>query len=52
LYNKLPLKKEWLPKVVASGTSIGTIAPSVAEEFGLDKTVQVVAGITDGCASR
>lgn len=52
LYNQLPLKKEWLPDVVASGTPIGTIAPSLAEELGLEKNVQVVAGMTDGCASQ
>ncbi len=52
LYNELPLKKEWLPHVVASGTPIGTIAPSLGGEFGLDKNVQVVAGMTDGCASQ
>lgn len=52
LYEHLPLKKEWLPEVVPSGTPIGTISSSLAEEFGLSKNMQVVAGMTDGCASQ
>ncbi len=52
LYNQLPLKKEWLPMVVASGTSIGTLDITVAAQLGLKKTIQVVAGMTDGCASQ
>ena len=52
LYEHLPLKREWLPEVVLSGTPIGTISSSLAEEFGLSKNMQVVAGMTDGCASQ
>lgn len=52
LYETLPLQKGWLPKVVASGTPIGTIAPSVAAQLGLNGNVQAVAGMTDGCASQ
>lgn len=52
LYEHLPLRKEWLPEVVPSGTPIGTISSSLAEQFGLSKNMQVVAGMTDGCASQ
>ena len=52
LYEQLPLQKEWLPKVVPSGTPIGAISSSLAKEFGLSQKMQVVAGMTDGCASQ
>lgn len=52
LYEHLPLQKNWLPEVVPSGTAIGVISSSLAEEFGLSKKMQVVAGMTDGCASQ
>ncbi|MEO9003134.1 MAG: FGGY-family carbohydrate kinase [Ginsengibacter sp.] len=52
LFEHLSLKKEWLPEVVPSGTPVGTISSSLAEEFGLSKNMQVVAGMTDGCASQ
>lgn len=52
LYTKLPLRKEWLPEVVPSGTVIGKISNQIALELGLPNTVQVTVGITDGCASQ
>jgi len=52
LYKNLPLKSEWLPEVVASGTPIGTMEASLANQFGLNGNIQVVVGITDGCASQ
>jgi sugar (pentulose or hexulose) kinase len=52
LYEELPLKKEWLPTVVASGTPIGQLLPALAAELGLSSAVKVVAGMTDGCASQ
>jgi sugar (pentulose or hexulose) kinase len=52
LYTQLPLKKEWLPKVVPSGTVIGTISKDMARNFGLPEDVKITAGITDGCASQ
>lgn len=52
LYTELPLQKEWLPEVVPSGTPIGTLKPGIAAEIGLNMQVQVVAGMTDGCASQ
>jgi sugar (pentulose or hexulose) kinase len=52
LFEHLPLKKEWLPKVVPSGSPVGTLLPSLTSELGLNKEVRVVAGMTDGCASQ
>jgi sugar (pentulose or hexulose) kinase len=52
LYEKLPLKKEWFPEVLASGTPITTIFSEVAIATGLPPNVLVVAGMTDGCASQ
>jgi sugar (pentulose or hexulose) kinase len=40
-----------LPRVVAPGTPIGCIQPSVAEQLGLPKGCQVCAGTTDSIAA-
>jgi len=40
-----------LPEVVPSGTRIGTIAPTLADHFGLPRDTALVAGTTDGCAA-
>lgn len=52
IYQELPIKKEWLPEVVASGEVIGTIDPAFAANYNLPNTIKVVVGITDGCASQ
>jgi len=52
IYEKLPLRKGWLPEVVASGSPVGVLLPSLAGEWGLSASVQVVAPMTDGCASQ
>lgn len=52
LTEKLPLKKEWLPEVVPSGTPLGSLLPDMAEALGLPPGILVVAGMTDGCASQ
>ncbi|HVF97247.1 MAG TPA: FGGY-family carbohydrate kinase, partial [Flavisolibacter sp.] len=52
LWDVLPLKKKCLPVVVPSGTPIGVIEHAVAAQLGLQKTIQVVTGMTDGCASQ
>jgi len=52
IYEQLPIREEWLPLVVASGTPIGAIKPSLANQLGLSKNMQVVSGMTDGCASQ
>jgi len=52
IYEKLPVQKQWLPEVVPPGTPVGTLLPSLCTEYGMGKTVQVVAGMTDSCASQ
>ncbi len=52
LYQKLPLKKNWLPNVVPAGTPVGSLTAELTEELGLKRPVKVVAGMTDGCASQ
>ncbi|HYH57033.1 MAG TPA: FGGY-family carbohydrate kinase [Anseongella sp.] len=52
IYEQLPLKKEWLPRVVPSGIPVGLINPSLARSLGLSRNLLVVAGMTDGCASQ
>lgn len=45
------LRTDLLPRVVAPGAPIETIAPDMAKTFGLDPETIIVAGTTDGCAS-
>lgn len=52
LTKDLSIKKEWLPKVLPSGSVIGTIDPALANMFLLPKTIKIITGITDGCASQ
>ncbi|WP_353717508.1 FGGY-family carbohydrate kinase [Dyadobacter sp. 676] len=51
LTKHLPLRKEWLQKVVPSGTPIGRLLPELGNSLGLGP-IQVIAGMTDGCASQ
>jgi D-ribulokinase len=51
LTTHLPLQKKWLQKVVPSGTPVGLLLPGLAEKLGLPE-IQVIAGMTDGCASQ
>ena len=51
LFEQLPLRREWMQTVVASGQPIGTLLPELAAELGLPP-ILVVAGMTDGCASQ
>lgn len=48
----LGIKREWLPEVVPSGQPIAVLDSKLAKELGLPVTIQVVAGLTDGCASQ
>jgi len=48
---QLPIRKEWLQEVVPSGTPIGALTTELSESLQIP-TVQVVAGMTDGCASQ
>ena len=41
-----------LPDVVAPGTVLGSIGRAAAEQTGLPRHVEVVAGMTDGCAAQ
>lgn len=45
------LRTALLPRVVAPGAPIETIAPTMASAFGLSEEVEIIAGTTDGCAS-
>lgn len=40
-----------LPEVVPIGTDLGVIRPDIAAQLGFNKTLRIVAGTTDGCAS-
>ncbi|MGV3764264.1 FGGY-family carbohydrate kinase [Parapedobacter sp.] len=48
---ELPLQREWLQEVVPSGTPIGHLHEELAVRWGMPQA-QVVAGMTDGCASQ
>ena len=52
LFEKLSIRKEWLPGVVLSGTPVGRLSRAIADDLGLPPAVTVVAGMTDGCASQ
>lgn len=47
----LGLPSEWLPKVVAPGTPIGTMNNELAEQCHLPQGIQLVAGTTDSTAA-
>jgi sugar (pentulose or hexulose) kinase len=49
---KLPIQQNWLQTVQPSGTTIATILPELAAALGLPRTIQIVAGMTDGCAAQ
>ncbi len=40
-----------LPQVVAAGTPTATVDPVVAKKLNFSADLQIVAGVTDGCAS-
>jgi sugar (pentulose or hexulose) kinase len=52
LFDQLPLKRDWMQKVVPSGTVIGSLLPELTQRLGLSDRVAVIVGITDGCASQ
>lgn len=52
LSSRLKLPESWFPKVLPSGTPIGRLLPHIANNIGFPLNVQVVAGMTDGCASQ
>lgn len=48
----LPVAKHTLPRVVPSGEPVGGLSKELARETGLSAATQVIAGMTDGCASQ
>jgi sugar (pentulose or hexulose) kinase len=52
IWEKLPVQKEWLPDVQPSGAIVATITPALANILELPGTIQIVAGMTDGCAAQ
>ncbi|MGV3503670.1 MAG: FGGY-family carbohydrate kinase [Adhaeribacter sp.] len=52
IWEELGIRPNWLPRVVAPGTPIGQLQPALARAWGLPRQMQVVAGMTDGCASQ
>jgi sugar (pentulose or hexulose) kinase len=52
IWEQLPIKQEWLQTVTRSGTTIAPVDAALADRLGLPRTVQVVAGMTDGCAAQ
>lgn len=52
IWEKLPIEKNWLPQVQPSGAPIATITNELATLLGVPSTIQVVAGMTDGCAAQ
>jgi sugar (pentulose or hexulose) kinase len=52
IVEKLNLPADKLPRVVAPGEVIGTVATEAAEATGLRAGTLVVAGMTDGCAGQ
>lgn len=52
IHDSLDLPSAWFPKVVPSGTVLGNISPGVSSLTGLPRSVKVVSGMTDGCASQ
>ncbi len=49
---ELFIAKERMPEVLPSGSIIGTILPEIAEAVQLPNHIQVITGVTDGCASQ
>lgn len=52
IYQDLPIQKEWLQEVVPTGTVLGTLKSEIKELLNINDDVQVVTGMTDGCASQ
>jgi sugar (pentulose or hexulose) kinase len=52
LTTDLLIDKKWLPKVLPSGSVIGTLDSAIAHALRLPQGIKVITGITDGCASQ
>ncbi len=51
LLNFAGLERDKFPDIIPNNSVVGRIDPSVARELGLDKSTQVVAGVSDSNAS-
>jgi D-ribulokinase len=47
----LGVRRDWLPRVMMPGTPIGEIQAALAARWGLNASVAIAAGTTDGVAS-
>jgi D-ribulokinase len=47
-----PVHRGQLPDVVCMGTTLGSIHPAAARATGLERDVEIVAGLTDGVAAQ
>ena len=52
IWSRLGVPRDWLPKVVASGTVLGRLSSDASETTGLPRSIVVTAGMTDGCGSQ
>jgi len=52
IWEKLPIQQSWLPTVQPAGTTVAPLLPELVTLLGLPKSIQVVAGMTDGCAAQ
>jgi sugar (pentulose or hexulose) kinase len=50
--DRLGVRPELLPEVVAPGTTLGEVGPDAADAAGIPLGTRVIAGMTDGCASQ
>jgi len=51
IQNELDIDSQKLPIVIKTGQESGTIAPRVADQFHLSRTLKIIAGATDATAA-
>jgi D-ribulokinase len=49
---RLNVPEKILPRVVRSGTQLGTVCRQAAAETGIPEGTPIIAGMTDGCAAQ
>jgi sugar (pentulose or hexulose) kinase len=52
IHDELGVAVDWLPKVIPSGTPVGSLTAEVAAATRLPDSLIVTTGMTDGCASQ
>ncbi len=52
VFDALDIPQEILPRVVRSGTRLGSVCASAAEATGIPEGAEIFGGMTDGCASQ